>query len=1158
MVKSRRKGYDVKASAGDVDAGLFADDVVRLLSKKGFCIIDDGGQYDSEAKLAELREGFEKIQEQVSPTPTMIQGGLLGEEGSHKVAKLEGFACPEIIDTIDESLGQYASLIAQQTESILGFEIANRTTGILMESGKALTSKSEPGTDFKSTVEAYDWLQWFEWHRLMVLFIGGPDKATLELKPFDEDAEEMSVNVEPGMWIILRCDAMSHNLKPQGQKVWSIGTFILENNFEGPNARITPPFAKTPTALALDRFLIDALRKAKESSADEQIMEEALGGSRELQIQANRIFIRGDHIAVRAMATRLPGCGPAHNVYMPLVVGNDMVEDIRPTRWDHDAYFWPVPDECLEKKRTYARHCSWADGLEMFDNKFFGISPNEAAAMDPHQKLILEVGYECWKAAGYSKKTLMRSRFGVFCGSCANEWSLVPCDLGAFGGTTSSLAINANRMSFQLGLMGPSFSIELEGAASMIAVVQNADACQPGKEQQEAGISIGSDLALAPQSMCLYSWAGWNSVRGRCATFDESADGHSRSEGVACMIQDNLMTVIDGKSVISQENQIVGVLSSSRSGACGKTATYGAPNGIAEQELLAMTIRGADVNPLDVDAVECNGLGAILHDAVEVGSISKCYRSTTTQEMLGLSAFKANHGHGMRLAGITSCMKVMGCIQMGVQVPHIHLWKLNPHIELEDDSPLFVTTEMVPNRMLSSFVGATAKGYNGAIAHCIFYGDQKLCTPPDRKQAPPSDDISYWPGGGGIMKAELRPNRAYTIVGSWNHWEPEAMEQQGRGVYQKKVVLSDRGFERFQIWLDGNKAKTLYPESAYGMKDAVVHGPSPESETFGKCWQIDGRYKMITVPYLEEDDGTTTDQIVPTDYGPVKAYKVPSNDQAEPGDVFEVKLEVIGKYRTVTWEKVVEEVSDTEVKARKEPVPKSTYSVAGTFNKWKLEELKPDPEVPNLYHADVLLKSKGAEFTILVNGDLRMAYYPSIDGVVQGPDEFGIGQNFFINGKAGDKFKLSLQHAMKDDIPTIIVYWDFIEHQQGVVEESKGYFVIGDWDNFAQPIPMTFKSDPPRYTFRRPYPDAGSESFQLLKGGERRYQVYPNMPDANPYTSHSLKGPNDGGVGTCWTIGKHENDKTLAGEDYEVTLMVRASNDFPQKLSWGKVQVELE
>mmetsp|Transcript_76190 Transcript_76190/g.132183 ORF Transcript_76190/g.132183 Transcript_76190/m.132183 type:complete len:1154 (+) Transcript_76190:100-3561(+) len=1151
MVKSRKKGYDVLSSATDGQNGLFAQDTVRLLQKKGFCIIDDGGTY--EAKLEEVNSGIDSIKDKLVSTPADIFDGLLGKDGSAKYAKLDSLECPELLGRIDEQLGTYAGLIMEQTEAMLGFELANRTSGLLMESGSQMGGGASKES-FRVASEADDWLQWLEWHRLMVLFIAGPDKATLDLKPFDDDAEEFSVNVEPGMFVILRCDAMTHILKPKGNRCYSIGTFILENNFEGPNARVTPPFPHTPTAAKLEKLLIDFLRQAKETAYDDQGLEEQLG-SRELQLQTNRLFIRGDQVAVRSMACRYTGCGPGENFYKPLVSGVDLLQDIIPERWDHEPYFCPDPELVMAKQATYARHCTWIEGIDKFDNKFFGISAAESNAMDPHQRVILEVGYTAWKNAGYSKKTLMRSRFGVFMGSCAFEWNLVPCDQPGFGGTTGSLAINANRVSFQFGLMGPSFSIELEGAASLIAVVQNADACQPGKVQQEAGIAMGADLALAPQSMCLYSYAGWNSQRGRCLTFNETADGHVRGEGVSGITMDNLMTVVDGQSVISQEEMILGVMVSGRSGSCGKTASYGAPNGAAEQELLAMTIRGGDISPLDVDAIECNGLGAILHDAVELAATNKTYRENTTQEMLGLGSVKTNHGHGMRLAGMTSVFKVLGNILMGTQSPHLHLDKLNPHIALEDDCSCLITTECLPNRLLSSFMGVSSKGYNGALAHCIFHGNNEICKPPSKEKAKPSEEISYWPGGGGLMKAELRPNRAYTIVGSWNHWEPEAMDQISRGVYQKTVVLSAAGFERFQIWMDGNKAKTLHPDSSAGYKDGMVHGPAPESETFGSCWQIDGRYKMVPVWKSEEDENASDDQIV-TAGSPVRMFKATTNDQAEPGTIFEVRLEVTGKYRTVTWEKVTEETAEGELVPKKELVPVTTYSVMGTFNKWSLEEMTEDSATPGLYYLDVTLNSWGSEFQVVVNGCLRLALYPDANGLTtEGPDELGIGRNFFIDGKAGNTFRIKLQREVHDETPSFTVWWDLTDGKVKPGDSLRGFFAIGSWDQFAKPIPLTFKSHPPRYVFTRPYPDVGTESFQLLVGGERRFQVYPSKADATCYEYHVPRGPGGGGDGMYWIVGKHENDKILMGEDYEVTVWVNHKHS-ATKVSWSKVAID--
>lgn len=52
-----------------------------------------------------------------------------------------------------------------------------------------------------------------------------------------------------------------------------------------------------------------------------------------------------------------------------------------------------------------------------FDASFFNIPPQEAIAMDPQQRILLEVIYEALEGAGISLESLAGERYGCFVGA---------------------------------------------------------------------------------------------------------------------------------------------------------------------------------------------------------------------------------------------------------------------------------------------------------------------------------------------------------------------------------------------------------------------------------------------------------------------------------------------------------------------------------------------------------------------------------------------------------------------------------------------------------------------------------------------------------------------------------------------------------------------
>src|SRR5204862_1373060 len=133
------------------------------------------------------------------------------------------------------------------------------------------------------------------------------------------------------------------------------------------------------------------------------------------------------------------------------------------SRWPVDDWYDPDPEA---PGKMYTRWGAFLDGVDQFDARFFGISPREAVSLDPQQRLLLEVSWEALENAGIAADRLAGSPSGVFVGISGSDYSQLltmsgdPTRIDTYYGTGNALSAAAGRLSYVLGLRGPSLAID--------------------------------------------------------------------------------------------------------------------------------------------------------------------------------------------------------------------------------------------------------------------------------------------------------------------------------------------------------------------------------------------------------------------------------------------------------------------------------------------------------------------------------------------------------------------------------------------------------------------------------------------------------------------------------------------------------------------------
>ena len=421
-------------------------------------------------------------------------------------------------------------------------------------------------------------------------------------------------------------------------------------------------------------------------------------------------------IAIVGMACRFPGgATDPERLWALLRDGVDVVGPVPRDRWDTDALYSPDPDA---PGKLYMREGAFLERVDEFDPALFGISPLEASTMDPQQRLLLEVAWEALEHAAIAPDSLRGTRTGVFVGLMYQDYLTRQLrergaeGIGPYLGTGSTFSAAAGRLSYVLGLQGPSLTVDTACSSSLVSVHL---ACQ-ALRNEECGTAIagGANVIVSPEAAINLSKARMLSPTGRCRTFDASADGYTRGEGCGLIVLKRLSQArADG-------DRILGLIRGSAVNQNGQSNGLTAPNGTAQRALLRQALAVAGVTPEAVGYVECHGSGTPLGDPIEVESVLAVYGRRPADAPLAIGSVKTNFGHLESAAGICGLMKAVLALQHREIPPHLHLRAVNPRIDLSS-APVVIPTTRTPwfTAPAPRLAAVSAFGFAGTNAHVV-------------------------------------------------------------------------------------------------------------------------------------------------------------------------------------------------------------------------------------------------------------------------------------------------------------------------------------------------------------------------------------------------------------------------------------------------------
>ncbi len=415
-----------------------------------------------------------------------------------------------------------------------------------------------------------------------------------------------------------------------------------------------------------------------------------------------------DDIAVIGMACRYPGGvrGP-EDLWTLVSEGRDAVGDFPPDRgWQTDDLYDP----------GYVRQGGFLDGADRFDAEFFGIRHAEAKAMDPQQRILLEIAWEAIERAGIVPSSLKGTQTGVFVGVMPNEYGMPlwkwQDETAGFMGSGTSPSVASGRISYLLGLEGPALTIDTACSSSGVAIHTAVRSLRSG--ETTLALAGGCTVLTGPGMFVDYARKQALSPDARCRTFSDAANGTVWAEGAGVLVLERLSTAR------RLGRRILGVIKGTAVNQDGASNGLTAPNGRAQVKVINQALADAGLSPQDIQLVEAHGTATKLGDPIEVNAIHSTYGGGERDEPVWLGSLKSNIGHSMAAAGVGGVIKCLTAMQAGRMPRTMHVdGPLNSHVDWTGTVEVLRENRPWPARDGVRRCAVSSFGVSGTNSHVV-------------------------------------------------------------------------------------------------------------------------------------------------------------------------------------------------------------------------------------------------------------------------------------------------------------------------------------------------------------------------------------------------------------------------------------------------------
>ncbi|HEY2580012.1 MAG TPA: beta-ketoacyl synthase N-terminal-like domain-containing protein [Streptosporangiaceae bacterium] len=354
-------------------------------------------------------------------------------------------------------------------------------------------------------------------------------------------------------------------------------------------------------------------------------------------------------------------------------------------------------------------------GADRFDAKLLGVHAPEARAMDPQHRLLLETAWAALEESGVDPRSLGGSQTGVYVGISSADYSQISGRgrVSPYTGIGVSPAAAAGRISYHLGLRGPSLAVDTACSSSLTATHLAVQALRRG----ECGMAVvgGVNLVLTAPATAALDRLGVLSLTGQSLPFDAGADGYLRGEGCGVIV---LVLLSQARR---QRMPVRAMIRGSAASHNGAGNGFTAPSGAAQREVIGLALRDAGLDPSRIGYLEAHGSATPIGDEIELAAAAQALGGQRPDDSpLRIGSVKANIGHLEAAAGIAGLIKAVLALEHA-EFPALPL-PTGPTAAIDWERARLTAPARAapwPSGGLARAAGVSSFGFSGTNVHVV-------------------------------------------------------------------------------------------------------------------------------------------------------------------------------------------------------------------------------------------------------------------------------------------------------------------------------------------------------------------------------------------------------------------------------------------------------